>query len=67
MTLYESLSIAIAAITLGVTIWAHIRISKTNSRIQNIQKLSPSGGQSPIIVGSNVNIYNYLPHDNKTP
>ena len=78
MTLYEWLSIAIAIIALGVTIWAHRRVNKINAKIQYIQKLSTSGeqslvittsgGQSLVISGSNVSIiYNYATPDNKAP
>lgn len=63
MSLYESLSITIAAIALGVNIWAHIRINKTNTKIkqnnvmiQDIQKLSTSGGQSPVVSGDAANV-----------
>jgi hypothetical protein len=34
----------------GVSIWAHVRINKTNVRIRNMQKLSTSGSQSPIFI-----------------
>lgn len=65
MTLYESLSIAIAGIALIVTIWAHKRVNKINAKIQYIWKLSTSGEQSPIVTGNEIRIFNYNFPDNK--
>jgi len=59
MTLYETLSIVIGVIALGLTIWAHRRITGINLKIQNILKISTSGGQSPIVSDNTFNIYNY--------
>ena len=56
MTQYETWSLLIAGLALAATIvlaiWAHNTIKQLNFKIQNIQniqKISTSGGHSPII------------------
>jgi len=67
MCIYGWFGLAIALFGLVIAIWAHIKIDRINTRIsdtdqmiQNMQTLSTSGGQSPILMSSASFSYSYF-------